>query len=346
MQFGFSHHPREHHERHIWLVREAERLGYEFAWVPDQTFHRDPYVMLAAIGQATERIILGLAVTNPYTRHPAVTARAIGTVEEFAPGRVVLGVGAGNPREVVRALGLADGHVAQRCEEMIRIVRGLLAGEEVNVTGAHFTLDGVRLSFDVPAQIPLYIAGRGRHVLRAAGRSADGVIIGAMATPQAFEYALSHVRHGAQAADRSVNDMDLVSWIGCEVTDDRTSGLERRKPVIAHVVGGAPMEALLGAGLPEATAARIKDAYHERDSAYAAQFVTEECVDTFSIVGGPQYCRERIEALADAGARQFSVNLPQGGSVEEHRGRLEAFAEAVFPLRAGPSAGGTEAMYS
>lgn len=336
MQFGFSHHPMEHHDRHVWLVQEAERLGYDVAWMPDQTFQRDPYVMLAAIGQATERITIGLAVTNPYTRHPAVAARAIGTVEEFAPGRLVFGVGAGNPREVVAALGLADGHAAGRCAEMVQIVRDLLSGQTVDFAGEHFVLNGVRLRFDVPRPVPVFLAGRGPHVLRAAGRVADGVIVGGMATRHGLEYALGEVRAGAEKAGRRLEDLAVMSWTGCEVTDDRPARVERRKPVVAHVIGGAPMEALLGAGLAESTAVEVKNAYHERGDQYAARYVTEECVDAFSIIGDAQFCRERIGVLAEAGAQQFSVLMPYNSTVEEHRDRLVAFAEAVFP-QWGPS---------
>ena len=114
LRFGFAHVPSEHVDRHVELVQLAEELGFDCAWIPDQTFYRDPYVVLAALARATSTIALGVGVTNPFTRHPAMTARAIASVEELAPGRVALGVGAGNVRELLAPLGLpsSDGCAA------------------------------------------------------------------------------------------------------------------------------------------------------------------------------------------------------------------------------------------
>ncbi|MFQ5915446.1 MAG: LLM class flavin-dependent oxidoreductase, partial [Nitrospinota bacterium] len=81
----------------VEAVREAEEAGFDRAWIADsQGLFRDLYVTLTLCGTRTGRIQLGAAVTNPITRHPAVTARAISTLDEIWPGRILLGVGAGD----------------------------------------------------------------------------------------------------------------------------------------------------------------------------------------------------------------------------------------------------------
>src|SRR6266545_800266 len=134
LTFGFAHVPAEHYRRHVELVLEAERLGFDYAWIPDQTFYRDPYVVLTALALTTDRIRLGLGVTNPYTRHPAMAGRAIASIAECAPGRVLLGVGAGNVRELLQPLGLDLDSPAARCREMVELVRHELDGSQ-NGTG-------------------------------------------------------------------------------------------------------------------------------------------------------------------------------------------------------------------
>lgn len=243
LRFGFSHHPREHPDRHRWLVAHAEQLGFDIAWMPDQTFHRDPYVMLAHIAGATERITLGLAVTNPWTRHPAVTARSIATVADFATDRLVLGIGAGNMREVVGALGLRAPGIAARVLEAVDVIRPLLRGQAVTHHGPNFQLDAVSLSFTPVGTIRVMVAARGPELLVGAGERADGVILGSIATPSGWEHASRLVEQGAARAGRTIDELSMVSWVGCDVTTSAAetgAAIHRRRPNTAHVIGGAP----------------------------------------------------------------------------------------------------------
>ncbi len=83
------------HQRLIAYARRAEELGFQTLWYADERFYREPYVGLAACALATSRIRLGPAVTDPYTRHPALTAAAIASLDELSGGRAVLGYWAG-----------------------------------------------------------------------------------------------------------------------------------------------------------------------------------------------------------------------------------------------------------
>ncbi len=104
MRFGFGTVPAGPPQDTAALVAHAERLGFDVAWMPDQTFYRDPYITLAACVQHTSTITLGLGVTNPYTRHPAMTARAAATLAELCHGRFILGIGAGNRKELIEKI--------------------------------------------------------------------------------------------------------------------------------------------------------------------------------------------------------------------------------------------------
>src|SRR5438874_11302359 len=92
--------------RTVELARRLEERGYDVLFIPDQTFHRDPFVVLALCAEATSRIGLGLAVTNPYTRHPVQIARAAGVLAEISGSRFSLGLGAGNLPRVLRGFGM------------------------------------------------------------------------------------------------------------------------------------------------------------------------------------------------------------------------------------------------
>src|SRR5438552_16544096 len=115
-------------------VKRAEALGWAAAWQPDsQLRRRDTYVLLAAAARATERIMLGPLLANPVNRHPSVTASSIATIDELAPGRVLLGWGVGDT--AVRLAGLKPARVKDP-EEGTRPMRAMLDGEPAGVGAA------------------------------------------------------------------------------------------------------------------------------------------------------------------------------------------------------------------
>ena len=173
-------------------VARAEQLGWDAALQPDsQLRRRDTYVLLAAAARVTQRITLGPLLANPVNRHPSVTASSIATVDELAPGRVLLGWGVGDT--AVRLAGLKPAKVAE-LESSTRLMRALLDGREVEVGAAR----PARLPHHRP--VPLWIAAGGPRTLRMAGGVADGVFIRVGTHPPNIATAVEASRAGAVAA--------------------------------------------------------------------------------------------------------------------------------------------------
>jgi 5,10-methylenetetrahydromethanopterin reductase len=224
------------------------------------------------------------------------------------------------------------------CREMVEVVRPLLDNRTARYRGRFFQADGVTLDFPVAHKIPCYIAGRGQHVLRAAGEVADGAIIGGLCTPRGVTYALEQVRAGAEKAGRDPRALELVAWVTCRVTDDREASYRELRPVIAHLVGGAPAEVVEAVGLNPETVQQIKRTYKSEGIEASARHVTDECVEAFTLVGeGPELV-ERIRALETAGITQIAALMPPG-SAGQHRAALRRLAEAVMPAFAQPVQG-------
>ena len=330
LRFGFGHVPAEHYAKHVELVQLGERLGFDSAWLADQTFFRDPYVVLAAIALATERIDLGIGVTNPYTRHPAMAARAIATLADMAPGRITLGVGAGNVKEMLHPLALEDRPVAARCREMVELVRAALTAEPVDYHGPHYQMAGARLETDAGAGVPIYVAGRGQRVLAAAGAVADGVLVGGLCDEPGIAYALDRIARGAHGRGRDPGSLAICSWVTVYLTDDRDRAIAETAPMIAHIIGGAPDHVLEAIGLADTTWRAIKSTYRRDGIPEAAALVTEACADAFAIVGDADECVRRIRALEHAGVTEFIFLLPKNADVDEQRSHLEHFADSVL----------------
>lgn len=337
MRFGFATVPAGPPAETVALFRLAEDLGFDVGWMPDQTFYRDPFVTLAAVAQGTKRLALGLGATNPYTRHPAMTARAAATLAELCSGRFILGLGAGNRKELIDLLGLPADRAGPRCREAVLTIKRLLAGEQIEYESPTLVIKGVSLEMPPPPRTPVYLAARGPQILRAAGEVADGVIIGALVSEAGLAFALAHVREGARRAGRSMEDLEVVSWVNTVVTDRKADVVERLRPSVAHIVGGAPEEVLEGIGLDAGRIRAFKESYAAGGPGRAAALVDPPLVDMLTIVGPAGEVIERIQALSARGVQQIVALMPGGSRGShafpdfDHQTNLQRIARDVMP---------------
>lgn len=322
---AFGHAPGDSVAEHVDLIRTSEDLGFSTAWIADQTMHRDPYAVLAMAGVATRRVRLGIGVTNPFTRHPAMTARAIATVSELAGGRTVLGFGAGNRRELLDPLGLHVQDVPGYMRDAIRICRGLLVDGHIDYQGTYLHAREMEMDFRPQHPIPICIAGRGRRTLELAGELADGAIIGGLSTPGGVAYALEAIDRGCRASGRAREEVQLHSWVTCVVSDDPAADKAKAAPMVAHIIGGAPQELFQYLEIPAADVAAVRQAYRAGGTARAVPEVTDACIDAFAIVGPVETCRERIGQLVRAGISEVVALLP-AADCRSHQASLTRLA--------------------
>lgn len=152
--------------------RACDSAGLEVIGLPDSPIARELYVYMTLCALRTERISVLSAVTNPLTRDPTITASALLTLDELAPGRVRLGIATGDSG--AWGVGIKPARV-DRLREYILAVRGLLAGETVSYQGRK--LRGAWKRWSPPTEIPVYVACAGPRSLRMAAEVADGAIV-------------------------------------------------------------------------------------------------------------------------------------------------------------------------
>ena len=289
-------------------VKRAEALGWDAALQPDsQLRRRDTYVLLAAAARATERITLGPLLANPVNRHPSVTASSIATIDELAPGRVLLGWGVGDT--AVRLAGLRPARVKE-LEDSTRLMRALLDGREVEV-GAERP---ARLPHHRP--VPIWIAAGGPRTLRMAGGVADGVFMRVGTHPANIKTAVDAIHAGAREAGRDPASVRLGAVFHTVFLDDVARALRMAKSMAAGYYEYSP--ALFDApGLrwngpdPE----RLKhehqvwpDFHHARDldaSGRVVDFLPEAAADAFALRGNAAEVADRCVAFLKAAPADF-----------------------------------------
>jgi 5,10-methylenetetrahydromethanopterin reductase len=312
-------------------MADAEALGYTAVWIPDQAFHRDPFVALAVAASHTSRIHLGLGVTNPYTRHPAMIARAAATLAELTDGRFILGLGAGE-RSLKDRVGAPRAPFVPTIRATVTALREVFDGRTSTVDAASFRMAGVRLDF-VPRQpVPIYLATRKLEGLRLAGAIADGVILGDYCDPEPVALSIAHIHVGAQEAGREPSQIAIVSWIIAIVTDDPRTARDRLRPIIAKTIDNMLPEAVELARIkPEALTALRATRSSDRDGV-PASIVPDWLVDRLTIIGDAATCVDRMRALRDAGATQIAVRMPVDlARTFDVAANIRVLAREVFP---------------
>ena len=183
MRFGIMTFCRAPFDEIVRLVRSAEELEFDSAWVDDDVLtpsygDYEAWTVLGALATATERIRLGTMVTVPPFRHPAVLAAQVMTVDHISQGRAQIGLGAGGPPNNYGAVGFADWSPrerAERLEEQAAILSVLLRGERVDFEGKHYCVADAQVTQPIQRpRPPLIVAAHGERGLRTVARHADG----------------------------------------------------------------------------------------------------------------------------------------------------------------------------
>jgi 5,10-methylenetetrahydromethanopterin reductase len=322
MEFGVGLFPTEPLQKMIHLAKLSEELGFSHVWIGDShLIWREAYVNMAAAALNTDKVKLGTGVTNPLTRHPSVVASAYATLEELAPGRFVIGIGLGDSS--VETMGMKPAKLGY-FEQTIRQMRALLGGEEIQLeTGK------IHLKHPSKNKIPIYIAASGPKMLELSGRIADGIIVLVGVADEYLRQAKEKIEAGANAAGRKLNDIHLVLWVPCAVSDTAPA----KDAVKAHVarVVAHPQPYVLDAKEQEVLEEIRKtyDYYHHMDQeANHAEVIPDWLVDKFAIAGTVAECRAQVDRLKKSGIQQIAI-IPYsapGGSREE---TLRGFARAI-----------------
>ena len=321
-EFGVGLFPTEPLPKMVQLAKVTEELGYSHIWVGDShLIWREAYVNMAAMALSTTRVKLGTGVTNPLTRHPSVVASAYATLEEYAPGRTIVGIGLGDSS--VETMGMKPAKLSY-FEKTMAQMRQLLDGQEVQLeTGK------IHLLHPCKAKVPIYIAASGPKMLELSGRIADGIIVLVGVADEYIAHARERISAGAKAAGRKVEDLNLVLWVPCAVSDTAPA----KDAVKAHVarVVAHPLPYVLDPTEQKVLEEIRKtyDYYHHMDQqANHAEVIPAWLVEKFAIAGSVAECRAQIERIKKTGIQQIAIipYSPPGGSREE---TIRGFAKAM-----------------
>ena len=295
------------------IAKLAERTGYDYFWLADERFFREVYASLTHVAHVTERIKLGPCVTDPYSRHPALTAMAIATLDEISGGRAVLGIGAGVSG--FRELGIVREKPAVALRESVELIRRLMRGETVTYKGERVTFEDGKLDF-VPlrADVPIYVASQQLHGCRVAGRVADGAMMQGCVAEPLLRFFRETVAEGVRQAGRSPESIDLAARINVCVHDDPKVARDVMRPgIVRSLVAQRPeffTFRTAGVTVPRALADKVLSLPYTHDPAPLAAIaheVPDDLVDAVCLTGPPDTVAQGVIRLARGSITQLTV---------------------------------------
>ncbi len=304
-------------EEVIETIRVAEELGYEYCLLCDEGFTTDVYVTLGTVACKTSKIRLG-PVTNGYTRHPAVTAIALATLNILSGGRAFVNLVAGGSM-VLNPMGIPRESPLTITEETIQIMRQLWTGEMVTWKGKHYSLEKAQCHLG-PQDIPIWVAARGDKMLDLTGRLADGAMLMVKADlPTAFKI----VDESAARINRQPQRiyLDRIAY-----TEDL---MREATMVYGFVILDTPPRQQKMLGLTPQDLNNIREAMARGGAAEAAKLITPEMIRRYQIAGTQEECTETVKEVTRENKLDiFMLNIPSGG--RDANIRLMQDVKAIF----------------
>jgi 5,10-methylenetetrahydromethanopterin reductase len=316
----------------IRYVRQAEERGFEAVWQAESRLVREATVPMAAFAATTERIKIGSGVVNCWTRNVGLMAATFVTLDDLAPGRVMLGIGAWW-EPLATKVGVKRKRPLTAMREYIETVRRLIAMENVTFQGDFVDVDDIEIDIvhgDRSARnVPIYLGATGMKMMELAGEIADGVLLNYLVSPAYNASAMEHLATGAARAGRTVDEIDRPQLVVCSLDQDREAALDRARELVTQYLGQQPhigKASGVDQSLLDDIAKVLTWPASPEEIRKAMALVPDEVVQMITASGTPDECRAKVREYVAAGCT-CPVLYPLGDDVDA---MLTAFANGVF----------------
>jgi probable F420-dependent oxidoreductase len=315
--------------RVVDLAKQAELAGFRYVWTFDShLLWQEPYVIYSQILAQTHRVIVGPMVTNPATRDWTVTASTFATLNDMFGNRTVCGIGRGD--SAVRVINGKPVTLAE-LRESIEVIRELANGRSTAYKDSH-----LQFPWSHGSELDVYVAAYGPKALALAGEVGDGFIL-QLADLSIAEWSIAAVRAAAEAAGRDPASVKICvaapAYVGDDLAHQRDQVRWFGGMVGNHVADIVARYGADGAAVPQALTDYIagRQGYdyneHGRAGNTHTDFVPDEIVDRFCVLGPVEAHIEKLVALQEMGVDQFAIYLQH----DAQEATLAAYADKILP---------------
>ncbi|MFQ5694174.1 MAG: LLM class flavin-dependent oxidoreductase [Nitrospinota bacterium] len=311
------------------IVQYAEDRGFEAVWQAESRLVRECTIPLAAFAAATERIKVGPGVISMWTRNPAFIAQTFYTLDDLAPGRVLLGIGAWW-EPLASKVGVKREKSLRVMREIVEVVRRLLRLENVTFEGEYVHVNDIQIDpiygADQPRNVPIYVGATGMKMMELAGEIGDGVLLNYLVSESYNAEAMKALAKGAAKAGRKVEDIDRPQLVVCSVDENREKALDNARKMVTLYLGQQP-HIMKASGVTQDVIDEVNQIVgwpaDESKLLDAKHLVTDEIVQRVAAAGSAEECRAKVRQYCESGCT-CPVLYPLG---DDPRARIDAFAD-------------------
>jgi alkanesulfonate monooxygenase SsuD/methylene tetrahydromethanopterin reductase-like flavin-dependent oxidoreductase (luciferase family) len=304
------------------MAVEAERAGFGEVWLSEDYFFSGGVSAAAVALAATERIPVGLGVVSAMSRHPALLAMEIATLDRAFPGRLMPAVGLGVPGWLDQ-MGLKPASPLRAVRDCLTVVGSLLAGEEAPTTDTFAAVD-VRLVHPPAGPIPLQTGVAGPKMLQLSGELAHGTLLSVLASTNYVGWAREQIDKGRSRSAASDRPHRITTFALCAVDEDAAvARADARKAVAFYLAAGGPNALTEAYGISDDLRALMAGG-----PAAVEERMPEQWVDDLAVAGDPDECSRKIQALLDAGSDHVALFPTPAENAEQ---TVAALAAHVLP---------------
>ncbi|HET6705262.1 TIGR03842 family LLM class F420-dependent oxidoreductase [Amycolatopsis sp.] len=312
----------------VRLMKDAEDAGFRYGWTFDScVLWQEPFVIYSAILAATSSLVVGPMVTSPGTRDWSVMASTFATLNDMYGNRTVCGIGRGDSAH--RVVGKPPSTLAP-VRDCMRVVKDLAEGRAVTMNEKT-----VRIPWISNGQLEMWMAGYGPKALKTVGEHADGFIL-QCADPAIARWTIGAVRDAARAAGRDPAGITICVAAPAYVGEDLPHQREQLR-WFGGMVGNHVADLVARYGSSGAVPRELTDYIREREGYDyshhgkagnpSTEFVPDEIVDRFCLLGPASAHVSRLQELAELGVDQFSLYLMH----DDREATLAAYGAQIIP---------------
>ncbi|ADJ48372.1 coenzyme F420-dependent N5,N10-methenyltetrahydromethanopterin reductase [Amycolatopsis mediterranei S699] len=312
----------------VRLMKDAEAAGFRYGWTFDScVLWQEPFVIYSAILAATSSLVVGPMVTSPGTRDWSVLASTFATLNDMYGNRTVCGIGRGDSAH--RVVGKPPSTLAT-VRDCMRVVKDLAEGRSVTMNEKT-----VQIPWISNGQLEMWMAGYGPKALQTVGEHADGFIL-QCADPAIARWTIGAVRDAARAAGRDPAGITICVAAPAYVGEDVAHQREQLR-WFGGMVGNHVADLVARYGSSGAVPRELTDYIREREGYDyshhgkagnpSTEFVPDEIVDRFCLLGPASAHVERLQELADLGVDQFSLYLMH----DDREATLASYGSQIIP---------------
>ena len=285
----------------VSLGMKAEDANFDSVWATE--LYRTSFQQLSAVAASTQKISLGTAVALAFVRSPLITTLTALDLDEISSGRLILGVGTGAKRTNEMWHGIDHGKPVTKIKECIELIKLFSSevhkGDPVSYEGEYYNIStkGYHRAFrPVRDEFPIYLAGVGGNMIKAAAEVADGYLGHVVCSLKYIkEVVIKNISSGLEKSSRSKDDFKTCSIITCAISEDKKKALDAARATIAFYATVRTYEPPFKLhGFTKETE-MVRDAFFKRDTKKMIECVTDDMVNTFAVVGTPSECRNKIQ---------------------------------------------------